>query len=45
VILIPELALETRLRLKGEQELDSRLRLAVRGLDIPSQIVDFRILG
>lgn len=45
VVLIPELALETRLRLKGEPGLDSRSRLTVREVDIPSQAVDFRILG
>lgn len=45
VVLIPDLALETRLRLKGEPELDSRVRLALRGVDIPSQTVDFRVLG
>ena len=44
VVLIPDLALETRLRLKGEPGLDSRLRVALRGLDIPSQTVDFRTL-
>lgn len=45
VVLIPDLALETRLRLKGEPGLDSRLRVALRGVDIPSQTVDFRPLG
>jgi exoribonuclease-2 len=45
VVLIPDLALETRLRLKTEHGLNSRLRLSVRELDIPSQTVDFRPLG
>jgi exoribonuclease-2 len=44
VVLIPDLALETRLRLKGEPGRDSRLRVALRGLDIPSQTVDFRAI-
>jgi exoribonuclease-2 len=44
VVLIPELALESRMRLKGDPGLDSRLRLAVRELDIPSQTLDFRAL-
>jgi hypothetical protein len=44
VVLIPDLALETRLRLKGEPGLDSRFRVALRGVDIPSQTVDFRLL-
>jgi exoribonuclease-2 len=45
VVLIPDLALETRLRLKTEHGLNSRLQLTVRELDIPSQTVDFRPLG
>ena len=45
VVLIPDLALETRLRLKTEHALDSSLRLTVRELDIPGQTVDFRPLG
>lgn len=45
VVLIPELALEVRMRLKGGTGLDSRLRLALRELDIPSQSVEFRLLG
>lgn len=44
VVLIPELALEIRMRLKGDSELNSRLRLAIRALDIPSQSVEFRVL-
>ncbi len=44
VVLIPDLALETRLRLKGEPGPDTRLRVALRGLDIPSQTVDFQTL-
>lgn len=45
VVLVPDLALETRMRLKGEPELDSGCRLAVREVDIPGQGVDFRVLG
>lgn len=46
VVLIPDLAMETRMRLKGgEPTLDSRLRIGLRALDIPSQNVDFRLLG
>jgi exoribonuclease-2 len=44
VVLIPDLALETRLRLKPEHTLNSSLRLTVRELDIPGQTVDFRPL-
>jgi exoribonuclease II len=44
VVLVPDLALETRLRLKDQPGLDSRLRLALRGVDIPGQTVDFRVL-
>jgi len=45
VVLIPDLALETRLRLKTEHALNSSLRLTVRELDIPGQTVNFRPLG
>ncbi|MGE5154208.1 MAG: RNB domain-containing ribonuclease [Bdellovibrio bacteriovorus] len=45
VILIPDLALETRLRLKGEPGLDTHLCLALRGVDIPAQTVEFRVLA
>jgi exoribonuclease-2 len=44
-VLIPDLALETRMRLKADPGLDSRLQLTVRELDIPSQIVEFRSRG
>lgn len=45
VALIPELALETRLRLRGEPEPNDRLRIAVRDLDIPAQSASFRVIG
>ncbi len=44
VALIPELALETRLRLREEPEYNDRLRIAVRDLDIPSQSASFRVI-
>jgi exoribonuclease-2 len=44
-VLVPDLALETRMRLKGEQGLDSRLQLTIRELDIHAQIVEFRSRG
>jgi exoribonuclease-2 len=42
VALIPELALEARLRLREEPERNDRLRVAVRDLDIPAQSASFR---
>lgn len=45
VALIPELALETRLRLREELELNARVRVAVRDLDIPGQSASFKTLG
>ena len=35
VVLIPELALEARVRLRGEPELNTRIRLAPREVDLP----------
>lgn len=43
--LVPELALETRLRLRTEPELNDRLRVAVRDIDVPAQTASFRVLG
>ncbi len=43
--LIPELALETRLRLREEVERNDRVRLGVRDLDIPAQTASFRVVG
>ncbi len=40
--LIPELALETRLRPRDDAELDSRLRVILREVDIPAQTAAFR---
>jgi exoribonuclease-2 len=43
-LLIPELALETRMRLDGEVPLDTELQLKVQGADIPDLMARFRIL-
>jgi exoribonuclease-2 len=43
VLLIPELALETRVRLRGSPELDSRVRLSVRETDLPELACYFRV--
>ena len=45
VALVPALALETRLRLRDEPELNQGLRVAVREVDIPAQTASFRVLG
>lgn len=44
-LLIPELAMETRLRLRSEVDLDARLRITVREVDVEDQTVWFRTLG
>lgn len=44
-VLIPELALETRIRLQRMPELDSPLRLACREIDLPLLEAYFRALG
>jgi len=44
-ILIPELALETRVRHSGSVELNQELWLAVREVDVPDQTVRFRVLS
>ena len=43
-VLIPELALETRLRLDGEVPLDTELQLKVREVDVPELTSWFRVL-
>jgi exoribonuclease II len=43
-LLIPELALETRLRLKAELPLNSEVRLAAREVNVPELNARFRIL-
>ncbi len=42
VVIVPELALETRIRLSAEHELGQTLRLGVREVDVPGQTVYFR---
>lgn len=43
-VLIPELALDTKIRYSGAANLNDQLRLAVREVDIPDQTVRFRVL-
>ena len=45
VVVIPDLALETRIRRKPDMELDQRLRLAVAKVDLPDLDGRFRVLG
>jgi exoribonuclease-2 len=44
-VIIPELALETRIRLKQEAPLNSELRLAAREVDLPDLVAWFRVIG
>jgi exoribonuclease-2 len=44
-ILIPELALETRLRYSGTINLNDSLKLAIREVDVPDQTARFRVLS
>ncbi|MCW8906474.1 MAG: RNB domain-containing ribonuclease [Sedimenticola sp.] len=43
-LLVPELAMETRLRVRSDYPLDSRLRIALREVDVEDQAVWFRLL-
>ena len=45
LVIIPELALETRIRSAPEHALNQVLRLAVREVDVPAQSVYFRVVG
>ncbi|WP_242482445.1 RNB domain-containing ribonuclease [Thiocystis violacea] len=45
VILIPELAMEARIRSREELALNQRLRVAVNEVDVPDLTASFRILG
>lgn len=45
VVIVPELALETRIRRSPDYALGQTLRLAVREVDVPAQAVFFRVLG
>ena len=42
VVIIPELALETRVRRKAEMELDQPLKLTLAEVDVPGQTIYFR---
>lgn len=44
-LLIPELAMETRLRLRREMTLDTRIRISVREVDVEDQTAWFRPAG
>jgi exoribonuclease-2 len=44
VVIIPELALETRIRLSPDFSLGQTLMLGVREVDVPAQNAYFRIL-
>jgi exoribonuclease-2 len=44
-LLIPELAMETRLRLKAPVPLDTRLQIGLRQVDVEDQTAWFRLLG
>ncbi len=44
-LLIPALAMETRLRLKTPVPLDSRLQIGLRQVDVEDQTAWFRLLG
>lgn len=45
VVVIPEIALESRVRLKEGMELDQRLKLALREVDLAAQTVYFQVLN
>jgi exoribonuclease-2 len=44
-VIIPELALETRIRLNQEASLNSELQLALREVDLPDLVAWFRVVG
>ncbi len=44
-MIIPELALETKIRLPGEVPLDTELQLALREVDVPELTAWFRLIG
>jgi len=44
-LLIPELAMETKLRVRQDLTLDARIRVALREVDVEDQVVWFRPLG
>ena len=45
VIIIPELAMEAKIRLPEPVALDTRLKLGVREVDLADLAVWFRVLG
>lgn len=45
IVMIPELALETRIRVSPGHELNSRVQLALREVDVPGQNVYFSVSG
>lgn len=45
MVILPEFALETKLRASPEHQLDQILKVGVREVDVPSQAVYFRVLG
>jgi exoribonuclease-2 len=45
VVLIPELALEARVRLRGDPELNARVRLTPREVDLPELSCYFQVCG
>ena len=45
VVMIPSLAMETRIRLKDGMQLDQPVRLAVREVDLAAQTALFRLMN
>lgn len=45
VVMIPDLALETRIRASAEHQLDEQIRLELREVDVPGQNVYFGVSG
>lgn len=45
ILLLPELAMETRVRVRDEVALNQRLRIAVNEIDVPELTASFRILS
>jgi exoribonuclease-2 len=43
-VMIPELALETKIRLEREVELDTELQIGVREVDLPDLTAWFRVI-
>jgi exoribonuclease-2 len=45
VLIIPELAYQTKIRLRDGMALNQRLKLKVRDVDLPGQVAHFQLLG